>query len=96
MTRGLREVYKRKRSGRTKVKIIPGMLNLSSNPIMSARITGMQEELGKAILTVAREVLQENLQKEKDLSLVWDDGQNNRSVSDKAGLSYTSEAADEA
>jgi hypothetical protein len=56
-------------SGRTEVKIIPGMLNLANNP-MAARITPMQQELGLAILQVGKEVLEENLEREKSLSEV--------------------------
>ena len=70
-------------SGRTEAKIIPGMLNLANNP-MAARITDMQHDLGLAILKVGKEVLRENLEKEKNLSPVGVDGNKNLSVSNDA------------
>ena len=83
-------------SGRTEAKIIPGMLNLANNP-MSARITDMQQELGLAIVKIGKEVLRENLEKEKNLSPVGVDGNKNLSVSNdarwdkrSAGRSYDS------
>jgi hypothetical protein len=57
--------------GRTKAKIIRGMLNLANNP-MAAHITPIQQELGLAILQLGNEVLEENLEREKILArLAW-------------------------
>jgi hypothetical protein len=46
--------------GRQDAKIIAGLLNLNNNP-MAMRHTEIQEDLGKAIIEVAEEVLAENL-----------------------------------
>jgi hypothetical protein len=43
------------------------MLNLANNP-MAARITPMQQDLGLAILKVRKEVLEENLERERVLA----------------------------
>jgi hypothetical protein len=58
------------------------MLNhLASNP-MAARITPMhQQELGLAILQLGKEVLQENLEREKVLTR-WAETKKNLLVSD--------------
>jgi hypothetical protein len=58
------------------------MLNLANNP-MAARITPMQQELGLAILQVRKEVLEENLERERSLSQVGLD-EKKLSVSDDA------------
>jgi hypothetical protein len=56
--------------GRTKAKIIPGMMSLANNPMAGARITTMDQELGLAILQVGKEVLKESLERKKSLSQV--------------------------
>jgi hypothetical protein len=70
-------------SGRTKVKIIPGMLDLAQNR-MAHRVTDIQRSLGVAILQIGKEVLLKNLQSEKSLSPIGFEGKSSIFVSNDA------------